>query len=226
VPTLIRTSFSEEYTEALGLAIAVLLCPGDVIALSGELGSGKTTLVRAIAAGLKVDPRLVASPTFVVVNQYPVPSGAGSLSGGQLIHVDAYRLTAPEDLEPLGWDRLFDPITRSAAARAVAVVEWPERIAEALPPEPDLAQIQMTAVSEHERELRLILPDAWKSRRGLDLFMEREPITCPVTGRWVSPTSPTYPFADARARDADMYKWFTGGYKTSRELGPVEDEGQ
>ena len=99
-----------EATEAIGRALAGVLLPGDVVALDGELGAGKTTFVRAVAAHLGVEPGLVSSPTFVMVNQYPVPQSANAspLRGGQVIHVDAYRLTGADDLETLGWDRLFD----------------------------------------------------------------------------------------------------------------------
>src|SRR6185436_10389192 len=85
VVPLSRTSPCEDYTLALGRGLASLLRPGDVIALHGELGAGKTTLVRAIAQGLRIDPRLVSSPTFVLVNQYPVPKDAPALAGGQLV---------------------------------------------------------------------------------------------------------------------------------------------
>lgn len=85
-----------------------------VIALSGELGAGKTTLVRAVASALGVSER-VTSPTFALVHRY---AGAGVT----LYHVDAYRLRAGDDTRDLGFDDML------AEAAAVVMVEWPERL--------------------------------------------------------------------------------------------------
>lgn len=217
-----RTSTSEDYTAALGQALASLLRSGDVIALHGELGAGKTTLVRAIAQGLGIDPSLVSSPTFVLVNQYPIPAGPSPLSRGQLIHVDAYRLTSTDDLEHLGWDQLLDPTTGAAKGNAAAIIEWAGKIEDALPAHH--ATLQLATLDQSTREITLDLPASWEEREGFEHFAEREPIRCRVTGRWVAPTSRTYPFIDDRSRDADMYQWFTGGYKTSREMKPTDEE--
>lgn len=99
----------EGATISLGRAIGAALSPGDLIALDGDLGAGKTTLVRGIAAGLGADPTEVRSPTFVLAHVYRdgrIPLG----------HLDAYRLGPGADLSPLGIDDLLD-------AGAVAV-EW------------------------------------------------------------------------------------------------------
>lgn len=125
------------------LARAVL--PGDVLALSGELGAGKTTLVRALARAMGIDPALVSSPTFVLVNEYEHPAGP------DLIHIDAYRLHSPEELDTLGWDRIAEAL---GAGRAIAAVEWPERIAASLP-EP-----RWTIRIEHAAEGREVLLSA------------------------------------------------------------------
>lgn len=224
MPVVIRTLAEEGATEALGRSLARLLRPGDVVALSGALGAGKTTLARAVAAGLGVEPGLVSSPTFVFVNQYPVPAGAGTpLAGGQLVHVDAYRLGGEEELESLGWDRLFDPATGEARGPAAALVEWPERIGGALPAAH--ASVALGAASAGSRRARIDMPESWASREGFAAFLERGPARCPTTGRWVEPLAPTYPFADARARDADLYGWFAGRHVTSRPIDPAEDEG-
>jgi tRNA threonylcarbamoyl adenosine modification protein YjeE len=222
VPGITRTSTSQEYTAAMARGLAALLRPGDVIALSGELGAGKTTFVRALAGALGIDQAMVSSPTFVMVNEYPIPPGTSPLSRGELIHIDAYRLSGTNDLEPLGWDRLFDAQGRAAGTSA-AVIEWPENIAQALPQA--RAEVRLTATGEQTRELALTIPESWSGRTGSDWLIDREPRVCPVTGRWVPPTAATYPFADARARDADMYRWFTGGYKSSRAAGGGESQG-
>ncbi len=104
-------------TEKIGEAIGSVLRPGDVAGLSGELGSGKTTLIKGIAAALG-SAEEVSSPTFAIVHRY----------GGRtaLIHVDLYRIRDRAELADLDYDLLFD-------AGAVSVVEWASRFADVLP---------------------------------------------------------------------------------------------
>ena len=110
---------SPEETRALGEAIGRRLEPGDVVCLSGTLGAGKTVLAQGIGRGLDVaDP--VCSPTFALVQQY-----AGRLP---LWHLDTYRVGSLDELVDLGWEDLLRD-------GSVVLVEWPERIAPALPPE-------------------------------------------------------------------------------------------
>ncbi|HZW10136.1 MAG TPA: tRNA (adenosine(37)-N6)-threonylcarbamoyltransferase complex ATPase subunit type 1 TsaE [Phycisphaerales bacterium] len=201
------TSIDE--TAALGAALAQVLGAGDLLALEGDLGAGKTTLVRAIAAARAIDPGIVSSPTFVIVNQYP-PARPGD---APLVHVDAYRLGSPEDLDPLGWDRLAD-------GSSVLLIEWAERIAAALPQD-RTARLALRSTGEHSRAASLEAPDEWSTRAAIEplrslAIPSREPTTCPVTGRHVPADSPTWPFADDRARMADLYRWFSGQYGMSR----------
>ena len=109
--------------EALGRELADLCPAGTVIALSGELGAGKTTLVRGLAAGLGLDPAAVASPTFVLLQLH----GEDDEDGPRLAHLDAWRIDDPAELAELGWEDLLDE------GAAVVAVEWPERIVGALP---------------------------------------------------------------------------------------------
>lgn len=103
-----------------GRTLGRLLPSGAVIALHGELGAGKTTLVRALAEGLDVlDLAAVTSPTYAIVHEYATPHGP-------VLHADLYRLRRREELEPLGWEEAV------AGARAT-LVEWPERAPAALP---------------------------------------------------------------------------------------------
>jgi tRNA threonylcarbamoyladenosine biosynthesis protein TsaE len=196
-------------TAALGASLAQVLEAGDVLALEGDLGAGKTTLVRAVATARGIDPALVSSPTFVIVNEYP-PARPGD---APLVHVDAYRLASPEDLEPLGWDQL-------AEGSSVLLIEWAERIAQALPRD-RTARLALRSTGEHSRAASLDAPDEWSTRAGIEFLRSlaipsREPATCPVTGRHVPADSPTWPFADERARMADLYRWFSGQYGMSR----------
>lgn len=198
-------------TAALGAALAQVLEAGDVLALEGDLGAGKTTLVRTIAQARGVDPGLVSSPTFVIVNEYQ-PQRLGD---APLVHVDAYRLTSPDDLEPLGWDQLAD-------GSAILLIEWAERIGAALPRE-QTARLAIRATGEDSRAVALEAPREWSRRASVEFLRSlslptREPVTCPVTGRPVPPDSPTWPFADERARMADLYRWFSGQYGMSRAI--------
>ncbi len=108
-----------------------------VVALAGELGSGKTTFVQALAGELGVEG-VVQSPTYVLMKKYPIPQGDTLRSPGvkvlpfkTLVHIDAYRLERPEEFTALRPEQfLSDPAT-------LVVVEWPERLGAALP-RPDL----------------------------------------------------------------------------------------
>ena len=123
---VVRTRTAED-TVALGDALGPLLRVHDVLALSGDLGAGKTTLVRGIAHGLGAQEH-VASPTFTLVREY--------VSGRiPVAHVDVYRLDRVQDVVDLALDELED-------GRCVLIVEWGDAIEELLPD--DLLQIQMT----------------------------------------------------------------------------------
>ncbi|MFA6045482.1 MAG: tRNA (adenosine(37)-N6)-threonylcarbamoyltransferase complex ATPase subunit type 1 TsaE [Phycisphaerales bacterium] len=142
-------------TLALAAEVARSLRAGDVIALDGPMGAGKTTFVRGLAAALGINPAIVSSPTFVVVNNYPVPrAAAGPLAGGTLIHVDAYRLSGADDLDSLGWERLFNE-DGSARGRAAAVIEWPGRVEDAMPRGKRLVRVTMTPVGRDARRVEI-----------------------------------------------------------------------
>ncbi len=137
-------SASPEATRALGTRLGELLEGGDVVALSGELGAGKTCLVQGLALGLGVDPAVpVTSPTFTLVGEYP----------GRLIlrHADFYRVEGYDRLLALGFDDLLD-------RHGVLVVEWPERVPEALPEERLEVRIEiLPAKGAGERPRRIAL---------------------------------------------------------------------
>jgi tRNA threonylcarbamoyladenosine biosynthesis protein TsaE len=101
-------------TAALARKIARSLRGRDLLLLSGELGAGKTTLVRYLAGALGIEPGWVSSPSFTLVQRYP----AGEAGVG-ITHVDLYRLKGGSDLEGLGLEEIL-------AGDDLVVVEWPE----------------------------------------------------------------------------------------------------
>jgi tRNA threonylcarbamoyladenosine biosynthesis protein TsaE len=103
---------SEEETFAVAAELARTLRPGAFVLLRGDLGAGKTVFVRGLASGLGIDPDLVTSPTFVLVQHYP-----GRLP---LIHADLYRLDDDAAVDDLGLDELD--------SGAVVAVEWADRM--------------------------------------------------------------------------------------------------
>ncbi len=115
----------DEATAALGQDLARALRPGDLVLLSGGLGAGKTALARAVIRILVGDERLdVPSPSFALVQPYETASGP-------VLHADLYRVSEPREIDELG---LFDD------ARAIVLVEWPERA-------PELAERAAVAVT-------------------------------------------------------------------------------
>lgn len=112
-------SGSVEETVALGEKLGALAMPGDFIALTGELGSGKTQFARGVAAGLGVDPAVpVTSPTYTLMNLY-----TGRFP---LYHFDLYRLAGDQDVAELGFEEYF-------FGSGVCIVEWAERLRLILP---------------------------------------------------------------------------------------------
>lgn len=129
-------SRSPEQTRRLGNRLGSLLNKGDIIGLSGDLGSGKTTFIQGLAQGWgSVDQ--VSSPTFVIVNQYR------RLDGKLMHHLDAYRIDSIAEAEDLDLDDLI--------SSGILVVEWFERIKTASPAEN--LQVQFSWVGDEQRNL-------------------------------------------------------------------------
>jgi len=221
VNTTSRTSTSPDYTASLAAGVASILRAGDILRLEGDLGAGKTTFVRGLALALGVPTGLVSSPTFVLVNEYPLKAERAGIR--LLIHVDAYRLNSSEDLDALGWDRYVTP-EGTAQPDCAILIEWPARIADALASGALPATVRFTNLGDLSRQIDLDLPASFAARPGVAELVEREPIRCPVTGVWVEPTRPTYPFAGEKEKLADLNRWFTGAYSIGRRATDADFE--
>jgi tRNA threonylcarbamoyladenosine biosynthesis protein TsaE len=129
------TTHSEAETSAVGRDLAARLSPGSVVLLVGDLGAGKTALVRGLAEGLGVNPADVSSPTFTLIQEY---------RGGRipLLHVDLYRLNDPREVDELGLDEL--------GAGAALAIEWAERLART---PPDAIRVTIEHAGEAERRI-------------------------------------------------------------------------
>jgi tRNA threonylcarbamoyladenosine biosynthesis protein TsaE len=110
IPTLADTS-------TLATWVAARLRPGDVVALCGGLGAGKTTFARALISNLRGEETEVPSPTYTLVQTYDTPRGV-------VWHFDLYRIEDPSELAELGWDEAQD---------GIALIEWPDRAGPYLP---------------------------------------------------------------------------------------------
>ena len=117
---------NEHETERFGRALADQLMPGDIVCLVGDLGTGKTALTKAVAAGLGIEEHIV-SPTFNIVKEYR----SGRLP---LYHFDVYRLGSSEELFEIGARDYF-------YGQGVCVIEWADLIAEEIPPGSRLIRI-------------------------------------------------------------------------------------
>lgn len=185
-------SNDEAQTEAFGAALGRSLLGGEVVALRGDLGAGKTRFVRGLAEGLGVDPDAIASPTYVVSMEH---------RGRRLdlAHLDAYRLAGAEELETIGWQELRQ------RSDLVIAVEWAERIEAALPPEtlPERIDVTIAHVDEARREILLHasaeVVSAWRR------VLAGEP--CRRCGAMVPVASPTAPFCSDRCRLIDLGAW-------------------
>jgi tRNA threonylcarbamoyladenosine biosynthesis protein TsaE len=136
-----------EATEALGRALAERLREGDVVALYGTLGAGKTTLARGVLRGLGHEGD-VASPTFPIVQAYEPPD-----TRLPVWHVDLYRIEAAEELAELGLDE--------AREGGALLIEWPERLARLWP---EALKLSLAVEDGGRRALTAEVPAAWGAR--------------------------------------------------------------
>jgi tRNA threonylcarbamoyladenosine biosynthesis protein TsaE len=137
----------EAATARLGAAIARALRPGEAVCLSGPLGAGKSTLARALVRALTTPDEEVPSPTFTLVQFYDGPRL-------KIAHFDLYRLSDPDEAYEIGLDEALD--------EGAAVIEWPERLEGALPP--DRLDVEIV-LEDNGRRVRLTPHGAWEGRR-------------------------------------------------------------
>ena len=137
------TSHNEDQTVALAAKLAASFVDGDVIILTGELGSGKTTFVRALAMACGVDEDQINSPSYTFVNESP--------SDPPLFHFDLYRLSDVSELTEIGWEEYL-------ARRGIVVVEWGDRAGKMLPDRYYLAEFKIIDDQQRQIELSLVQP--------------------------------------------------------------------
>jgi tRNA threonylcarbamoyladenosine biosynthesis protein TsaE len=131
-------SVSAEQTWEIARFIGGKLRKGDVLALSGELGSGKTCFTGGLARGLGVDEKYqITSPTFTLINEYPARFN-------KLYHFDVYRLNGYSEFEDLGYEEYF-------CSDGIVVIEWAEKIVQILPA--DTFFINFKYIDENRRKI-------------------------------------------------------------------------
>ena len=132
-------SISAEQTKQAGEELASVLKSGDVLVLTGPLGAGKTTLIKGIAAGLKVAEDDIKSPSYTLINEYH-----GHVS---LFHFDLYRMKETTELYEIGWD---DYLMRDG----IVVIEWGEKAGDFLPER--RIEISIDLISTNRRKIEII----------------------------------------------------------------------
>ena len=139
-PQVASHVFTIDELRAFGEGFGSNLAPPAVIALEGELGTGKTTLAQAIARGVGIRED-VTSPTFSLVNEYEV-------DGTRVYHLDLYRLSGPQDLTNIGWDEILN-------SGEIVVIEWPERAGIHLPDDTMRFRLEYIPGDDNHRRLTI-----------------------------------------------------------------------
>lgn len=141
-------------TARAGRVLAGLSRPGDVLALWGDLGAGKTTLARGFIASVVPTEEAVPSPTFTLVQTYPAEIDGTPV---EIWHFDLYRLKSAEEAYEVGIEEAF--------ATGISLIEWPERLGSLLPRQ----RLDVTLSPRSGGDSRLLSlagPDAWMRRLG------------------------------------------------------------
>ena len=213
----LRTQSAED-TARVGEVIGSLDPAPVVIAIEGELGAGKTQLVRGLATGLGLDAAEVSSPTFVLSCRHDGPNCS-------LAHLDAYRMSGDDDLESIGFDEMLEDKTM------VLAIEWASRLQHALPTQ--RIEIRLTHLPADERAIEILdrrecersrqrLSDALQIRCDATEATLTDTHTCPSCGG-TSAESEFGAFCSQRCRMADLGNWLGGRYSISRPLHADEE---
>ncbi|GIX03270.1 MAG: hypothetical protein KatS3mg113_0276 [Planctomycetaceae bacterium] len=144
-----------ERTMSVAQRLGTCLTGGDLLALTGDLGSGKTHFVKGLAQAWQIPPEIVSSPTFTLIHEYPTDSGL------TLLHADVYRLSNPQDFWLLGLEGFIHE-------DVITVIEWADRVREMLPP--DVLWIHLELLGAEQRLLKAystgprscVILDHWK----------------------------------------------------------------
>lgn len=140
--TFSKTDIPEIAKEILAALSLVKGESATIVALSGDLGAGKTTLTQAIAKELGIKENVI-SPTFIIMKNYEIKNG----SHKKLIHIDAYRLNSHQELEKLGWQEII------SNPENLVLIEWPERVQEIIPN--GAIAISLSHINEGERSIEI-----------------------------------------------------------------------
>jgi len=139
------TTHSEEETKELGKTIAKDLHGGQILALYGDLGAGKTTFTKGLAEGLGIEDT-ITSPTFTLMNVYELKQPQNTIT--TFVHIDTYRLNSEEELRDIGVeDYLEDPNT-------LVLIEWPDKIPNILKTK-NVISIHIEHSTENERKIQV-----------------------------------------------------------------------
>lgn len=201
-------------TERLGETLALVAKAPLILAIDGELGAGKTQLVRGFARGMGLDAGEISSPTFVISSRHE-----GAID---LVHMDAYRIESIPELESIGFQEILQEDSLMIA------IEWASRIFDALPEE--RLEVRIAHRSETTRAIEIIdrrsdVNERQRMSEALsDLFdatevVSREDAACPSCGGSLgSEDQDAKPFCSTRCRLVDLGNWLGGGYTISRPM--------
>jgi tRNA threonylcarbamoyladenosine biosynthesis protein TsaE len=138
---------SEKQTFNLGKKLAKKLKGGEILALIGELGAGKTVLIKGVAVGLGIK-RIITSPSFVLMKVYPVKIRNSKFEIRNLVHIDCYRIKKPQEILDIGAIEYF------SQADMVTVIEWADKIKKILPSQ--RIDISIKIKGENSREIMVL----------------------------------------------------------------------
>lgn len=135
---MIYISKGPDETKDFGFRLGRLLRPGDVVGLYGDLGAGKTTMVKGVASALGIDEREIVSASFTIIAEYDtIP---------RFLHIDLYRIEKKAELTELGlWDQ--------TGGDSISVIEWAEKAEEGLPE--DMIKVRLKSIGENMREITI-----------------------------------------------------------------------